>query len=538
MRQSIPKVRIKGTKIYAGDFTGALGGSVGAGQAYDASGTGRRAKNWLTSSAGPKSALTFALPTLRRRSRDATRKNPYAESAVETLQTSIVGNGIVPLFKTPSEDLNKQLAELFNDWSDEADADGRCNWTALQSLAARSVVEGGEVFARFRVRRPGDMETVPLQVQLLEPEFVPMNESRAVRGHEIINGIQFNLFGQRTAYWMHRRHPFDASAGTGILDLPTRPIPASEISHIYSARRPGQIRGEPWLVRGLIKLFDLDAYDDAELLRKKSAALIAGFITTPEEEGFGGETAPDADGVSDVTWEPGAMVPLGPGEEIEFSSPTDVGSSYEAFNRQQLRAVAVSAGVLYEQLTGDYSKVNDRTYRASVNEFRRKIGMIQRNLMIFQFCRPVIRLWLSLAVLAELIEVPASFGPRDLFRNKWMVPGWSYIHPVQEIAADMQAIRAGIKSRTQVVGERGEDASLIDAEIASDNERADELGNIYDSDPRQVSLQGLSQAQKAGEALEETEQEPEDQGDEDNFEDTEDDDAPTDQRRERETEDA
>ncbi len=46
------------------------------------------------------------------------------------------------------------------------------------------------------------------------------------------------------------------------------------------------------------------------------------------------------------------------------------------------------------------------------------------------------------------------------------------------------AVRAGFKSRGEVVSEQGYDAEEIDREIAADNARADVLGLAYDSDPR------------------------------------------------------
>ena len=42
-------------------------------------------------------------------------------------------------------------------------------------------------------------------------------------------------------------------------------VPAAEIVHLFRPLRPGQIRGEPWLARALVKLNELDQYDDAEL---------------------------------------------------------------------------------------------------------------------------------------------------------------------------------------------------------------------------------------------------------------------------------
>ena len=48
----------------------------------------------------------------------------------------------------------------------------------------------------------------------------------------------------------------------------------------------------------------------------------------------------------------------------------------------------------------------------------------------------------------------------------------------------LTAIRAGLMSRSEAISGFGYDAEDIDREIAADNQRADELGLIFDSDPR------------------------------------------------------
>jgi capsid protein len=35
-------------------------------------------------------------------------------------------------------------------------------------------------------------------------------------------------------------------------------VPAEEVIHLFRPLRPGQIRGEPWLARALVKLNELD----------------------------------------------------------------------------------------------------------------------------------------------------------------------------------------------------------------------------------------------------------------------------------------
>src|SRR3546814_8239660 len=96
------------------------------------------------------------------------------------------------------------------------------------------------------------------------------------------------------------------------------------------------IRGEPWLTRALVKLNELDQYDDAELVRKKTAAMFAGFITRmAPEDNLMGESAADGNGVALAGMEPGTLQILEPGEDIKFSAPADVGSSYAEFMRDR-----------------------------------------------------------------------------------------------------------------------------------------------------------------------------------------------------------
>jgi capsid protein len=46
------------------------------------------------------------------------------------------------------------------------------------------------------------------------------------------------------------------------------------------------------------------------------------------------------------------------------------------------------------------------------------------------------------------------------------------------------AIRGGLLSRSEAISAFGYDAEDIDREIAADNQRADQLGLVLDTDPR------------------------------------------------------
>lgn len=469
------KFRVKGTGIYI---------EPQASSAYETTGFGRRSVSMRAPNYGPNSAIRFAGPQLRDQSRDADRKSGYFRAMADKVVTNMVGTGIVP--QPPSAKARK----LWTEWTDWADASGQLDFYGLQALALRGTVVAGETFTRLRNRRPGDMPTVPLQIQVLEADYVPLDREEITPTGYIQQGIAFDRIGRRTGYMMYRQHPADQQILATYDPIPVL-VPASEVLHVYDAMaRPGQIRGEPWLTRALAKLKDLDAYDDAELQRKKVSALLVGFVkrvmpngvTVDDLKEAWGDDATISDGVGDITMEPGSLNYLDPGEEVEWSQPQDVGGQYEAFMRQQLRSLAVFAGILYEQLTGDYGNLNDRTWRAAFNEFKRRCEMLQHHIVVFQFCRPVWRRWAQLAVASGMLT--AEEAPETV---KWIPQAWPYINPKQDIEAAQLEIRAGLASRSEKASERGRDAAEIDAEQAADNKRADQFELKFDSDGRNAT---------------------------------------------------
>lgn len=497
MRQPV-RFRVKGTANYvpalaiADDLSGAAP-SVDASPYDVAGGAGRRSRAWRVGGWGPNTAINYALDELRRKSRDQVRKNPYAAAASDKLVSNIIGTGIAPKSRAPDEAFRKAVAELFLAWTDEADSTGAQDFYGLQALAVRGMVEGGESFVRLRTRRPEDKLTVPLQLQLIEGDHCPHLKTDATTF--IRSGIQYNAIGRRTGYWLLREHPGDGLITPASTELVM--VSAESIAHLYRPLRPGQDRGEPWLSRALRTLYDLDAYLDAELTRKKMSAMLVGFIKRAANDG--GESplgAVDVDGAGAGTLplEPGTMQVLEDGEDVSWSDPKDVGPNFEPFVRQSLRGVATAAGILYEELSGDYGQLNDRTLRASLNAFRRAVEMWQHQLVVFQLCRKVWTRWMDLALLSGALTIPAGMSRTQAYAVEWMPARWPYIHPVQDIEAQAAEIKAGFRSRSQLVTERGYDVAAIDQENADDNARADKLGLIYSSDGRQSAKPAAASA--------------------------------------------
>lgn len=469
------------------EFEGTRRGRVR--NSYDAGATTRRTLGWRAPTVSPNSVL-YSLATLRDRSRAARRNDGYAKGAIDKLVTNIIGTGINPLSQADDPAFRKQVQELWLKWTDESDADGLLDWNGQQTQAARAWLSGGETFVRMRARLPGDVQTVPLQLQILEPELCPHTHTmQLANGVKVRAGIEFDGIGRRSAYWFHPSRPGDLEDfDTSVL----RRVPADSVTHMFEPDRPGQLRGIPFLTTSLIRLHEVDKFDDATLLRQQLANLFVAFVERPTPTGdeattnpLTGETAPTDDPPS-LALEPGIFQELNPGEKVTFSEPPGAPNGYGDYMRQQLAAVSAATGVPYEVLTGDMRGVSDRTLRVILYEFRRGISAWQHQVVVFQFCRPIWQAWFDRAVLSGKLRVPAAYytDPTPWSRVKWLPQGWPYLHPVQDVEADKKAIRAGFTSRSAVVGEQGEDAAVIDAEQQADNARADALQLTYDSDAR------------------------------------------------------
>ncbi len=449
---------------------------------YEAAASTRRTTGW-TPATGDINTLVFRnLDALRSRSRDMVRRNPWATNALDAFVANCIGTGIKPQSLHPDAEAKDAIQSLWLRWTDEADASGLTDFYGLQAIACRSVMEAGECIIRLRPRLPKDGLSVPLQLQLLEAEHLPTGDTRKLpNGNYVRAGIEFNGIGKRVAYHLYREHPGDSL--NPMASTEQVPVPAESVLHLFRPIRPGQLRGQPWLTQVLIKLYELDQYDDAELVRKKTAAMFAGFVTknAPEDVVLN-ETASDNSGNALAGLEPGTLQVLLPGEDVKFSNPADVGATYETFMRVQLRSIAAGMGITYEQLTGDLTGVNYSSIRAGLLEFRRRCEQIQHEVMVFQMCRPIWRSWVEAAMLAGAL--PAAGNDSGYFDVKWIPPGFAWVDPLKDIKAQIMAVRAGFKSRAEVVSEQGYDAEEIDREIAADNERADSLGLAYDSDPR------------------------------------------------------
>lgn len=458
-------------------------------QSFEGARMARRLASWRVGSDGINAAIRQGGDVLRARSRDLVRNNPYANNATTSFAAHAIGAGIKPSSLIEDADLKDRIQRLWLAWTDEADADGLTDFYGLQSIAARAVFEAGECFFRLRPRRPSDGLVVPLQLQMLPSEQLPFTHSETLpNGNEVIFGIEFDRLGRRVAYHFLRQPPGDVRQNA---DHSRVRVPANQVLHIFNPVAEGQIRGVPWLTPAMTRLWLLEQYDDAELDRKKVAAMFAAFVTKPSPEEMMGEdsASKDHDNAALIGLEPGTLQMLLPGEDIKFSDPADVGGSYEAFQYRTLLACCSAMGVPYTNVTGDLRQANYSSLREGKLEFRRRMEQFQHNVMIFQMCRPVWRRWMEDAVLSGALDI-GDFAqtPGRYLPAKWIPPKWDWVDPLKDRKAEIEAINAGLKSRSDVIESEGYDAEEVDRRIAADRAREEALGLQFEKDGSNSTL--------------------------------------------------
>lgn len=449
---------------------------------FDGAGTGYRNDGWRSTNADANAENAPALARMRNRARDLRRNNPYAERAITGIADNVVGAGIVPRPVAKSERANKRLGELWNAWAETpaCDADGLESLYGLQHKIVEAVVEAGECLVRRRRRYASDGLPVPLQVQVLEPDFLDETKDGQNGGNRIIQGIEFDPLGRRVAYWLYDQHP---GANNAWLSMDSKRVPAEDVIHVYLPKRPGQARGYTWLAPVMQRMRNFDEMEDAVIEQAKIAACFAAFVSKDEAVGGATKAPPLIERM-----QPAIVQELAIGESITFGNPPTF-NGYQPYAWQALHAIAVGLGVPYELITGDLKGVNFSSGRMGWLHFARRVDVWQWRMLIPQLCDGVWRWFMEAQALLPGAVLEDA-------RAEWVPPRRDMVDPKAETENVKERLRNGLITWPDALRELGVTDPVRHAEeIAGNNKLLDQLGLILDCDPRKSAAPGASQPQ-------------------------------------------
>lgn len=464
--------------------------------AYTGSSYGRAGRNWYASGAGPSFVTYGGLETLRNRARDLVRNDPWISRQAKVYTANLIGKGIRPVCKSPDQGWNREVMELWNDWVLECDVTGKLTFYAMQSLAARCLYTAGEGLIRD-VYGADEDSVLPYQIQILEADYLDHTYNTVLEnGRTVVQGVEFGRY-KPVAYHLFKSHPSDFMIANRMERVS---VPASEIQHFSLTERPGQVRGVPLIASILLRIMDMLEYEEAELTRKKFAAMFVAFVKTLSDDAEAlkellGSSKNDQ-GEEEANIESGTMQHLRPGEDVTFNPPAEVGGTYEPFMKNQHRAMAAGGDSAYEHLTGDLSQVNFTSARVGLNMINRIMEQTQEHVIKPQICIPTWRKFIKSAIMSGQVGMPKGYldNPRPWHRASFMSPAIPFVNPVQEEQAAQMAIRGGTESRENIAAIKGYDMSELDEQTTESNKRVDEHGLVYDTDPRKVTKSGNASA--------------------------------------------
>lgn len=427
---------------------------------YDGASKGRRTYGWKSPGTAPDAAAYGGSRVqLRNLARDFVRNRALAMRAREVIIGAVVGGGIMPSVNAPSMSARRkdQIKAVIEQHllTKDIDALGENTLAMMQEIVMGAVITDGEVLARRRYRDPRfapDLK-LPFQVQLLEADY--LNDTITAWGQNLVfEGVEYGPTGRIEAYHLWDEHP-GAVRRIGALTQSTR-VSARDIIHVRRTDRPGQTRGVSWFAPVMMTMGEISDYQEAQILKQRMAALLAGVIST-ESDG----TSPDLSGIEDLA--PGALVKLPQGNTVEWTNPPKV-DGYGEFLNEAIGMIAVGMGITRESLSGNLSGVNYSSGRMGHLVQDRNVQRWQQNLMIEQFC---------VGVEAWTLDAWRLMGnlPKADFTLDWTAPRRPLIDPTKEIPAFIEAVDAGMTSMQRVQREQGLDPEVIRAERVQDIEK-------------------------------------------------------------------
>ena len=450
---------------------------------------GASAKDGWRPKRGGASANTDHLAdgaSLRTRARSLVQNVPYIARGLESLVSNTIGTGITP--RSLSNNATA-IDKLWNDWAKVCDADGRLDIYGLQANAYRAMEQDGEVLIRLRARRPEDGLPVPLQLQVLEIDWLDSSKMGASGPNTILNGIEYDPLGKIVFYWLWDQHPGELATARRS-KTSSYPVPANRIIHLYAPQRPGQGRGFTRLAPVIARVRDVQLYEDAELQRKnletRLSVLASGDASTMSMTESESQTVVRSTGELG-TLASGGITQVPTGVTLTVVEPKAAGG-YVDYVKYQLHLIASGMGVTYEMMTGDVREVNFSSARVSMLEFRRNAEQMQWLTLIPRLCEPI---WRAFADAASLV---GKMRPNDADVD-WSTPKWDYVNPEQDVKADLAEIFGGLSTFSEKLRRRGYKPELVFKELKTDMDRLAADGTLE----RMVLLQ-FGQAPQANAA--------------------------------------
>ena len=355
-----------------------------------------------------------------------------------------------------NQKLNDKIEYLFERWTKNCHVSRKLDFDQLLYLIVYTWLRDGEIFIRLHRQDFGDR--VPLGLEVIESDQCPEYYSGTMGEKYVRMGIEFDQFLAPTYYHFLPYHPGDDSfVGDRFTARTHLKVPANEVIHLFLPTRPNQSRGVSFLHSILNDMRQLFAYQEAELIKARGQANIAGFKETIDGDIEGDE-------VNEL--EPGTIYSLAPGEKFVGFDPSSPNPQYDAFTKAILRSASVGFGLPYTTFSGDTSDANFSRSKLINIDTQPFYERLQR-FLASQLLNPIADAFLESAVLSGELKLKDYYGKRDYYcTRRWRFPGKPSLEPEKDVRTAKEKIEGGLSTLTDEIAKMGGDIDEVISVLA------------------------------------------------------------------------
>lgn len=450
------------------------------------------------SNRAPNDIVQRDAATLRAIARDLERNHDIFRGALRVLVNSTIGAtgiGVEPQPRRADGTVHTAYAEELSDayrrHCKRPEVTRRYNDSMMQRLAAYTWFRDGECFAQ---QVYGDVPglkhstAVPYSIELLEPDFVPMDNDP---GRRIRQGIQTNAWGQALNYFVYKSDPRENMGANWLSSQDIKTIPAERMMHIATLDRLHQLRGVSEFASVLTRVEDLKDYEESERVAAKIAASLTAYVKrVASPDGFDPNSVPDHRKDEqgnviprDLRMAPGMIIDdLLVGEEIGMVNSNRPNPNLVGWRAGQLKAFAAGIGAGYSSISRNY----DGTYSAQRQELVEQWMhyAVLADDFVCMLKQPDYERFVQISHLSGVVkrpwDVPEERAADALFLGQSM----PWIDPFKEVLAWEKRTQAGFASEVQAIRAAGGNPRDVRQQIEEWRTANDAKGLRFTSDAR------------------------------------------------------
>lgn len=451
------------------------------------------------SNRAPNDIVQRDAATLRAIARDLERNHDIFRGALRVLVNSTIGAtgiGVEPHPRRADGTIHTAYAEAlsvaYRRHCKRPDVTRRYSDSLAQRLAAYTWFRDGECFAQQVYGEvPGlrHSTAVPYSLELLEPDFVPMDYDDP--GRRIRQGIQANAWGQALNYFVYRQDPRDNMGATWASAQDIKTIPADRMMHLATLDRLHQWRGVSEFASVLTRVEDLKDYEESERVAAKIAASMTAYVKRTSPDGFNPEDVPESRRDEhgniiprDLRMRPGMIIDdLLVGEEVGMvNSANRPNPNLVGWRAGQLKAFAAGIGAGYSSISRNY----DGTYSAQRQELVEQWVhyAVLADEFVCMWKQPDYERFVQVAHLSGVVKRPWDVPEESAVDALYLGQSMPWIDPLKEVLAWEKRTQAGFASEVQAIRAAGGNPRDVRQQIEEWRTANDAKGLRFTSDAR------------------------------------------------------